>query len=132
MMPFFLQPHTHTLPRLVSTTLTDHGKIGTREFAHGLMKAVVLKPNGSVAEWILKELQDEAAEWTEHSQPETQRIFFSHETDGKQQREKPEILIEMERCKALAAGGGKSGEASKTRGASRRKMARTVSASAFC
>jgi hypothetical protein len=78
----------------------DHGEIGVREFARGITKAVVLKPNGNVAEWILKELQEEANEWSEHVHEG--RVYFRHERDGKNVWKKPEIVEEMERCAALA------------------------------
>ena len=96
----------------------DHGEIGIREFARGMMKAVVLKPNGAVAEWILKELQDEAAEWVTH-ETEEGKLFYLHETEGKQQWGKPELVSEMERCKALAAGGRGAGGSPRARSATR-------------
>ena len=96
----------------------DHGEIGIREFARGMMKAVVLKPNVAVAEWILKELQDEAAEWVTH-ETEEGKLFYLHETEGKQQWGKPELVSEMERCKALAAGGRGAGGSPRARSATR-------------
>jgi hypothetical protein len=83
-----------------ATSDDEQGEIGPREFAIGLMKSMLKEPNGHVAEWILKELQDEAAEWSVHTHEE--RSFFLHETDGRRQWTKPEILIETERCKREA------------------------------
>ena len=57
--------------------------IGEREFALGLMEAILRDPNGHVAEWILKELQVEAAEWSTHrtAQPED-RMYYLHDSEG--------------------------------------------------
>ena len=64
------------------------------------MKAIALDPNGIVAEWILLELQTEAAEWT----PEVTgdgKAFYRYGASGATQWDKPQILIEMQRCEDL-------------------------------
>ena len=75
--------------------------IGVHEFTMGIMKSVTQNPNGHVAEWILKEMQDEAAEWsTLHA--DDGRVFYRHGSDGASVWDKPLILAEMERCVAVA------------------------------
>jgi hypothetical protein len=84
---------------------TEEVAIGRREFATGLMKAIVRDPNGHVAEWILKELQIEAAKWkTEYTEAE-HRAYYRYGREGVAQWEEPEILVELRRCAKLASGG---------------------------
>ena len=54
-------------------------------------------PNGAVAQWILKELQDEAAGLSAHA-------HASRHKDPSFQR--PQVILEMERCAQLLAGSG--------------------------
>ena len=76
----------------------EHGKVVAATFASGLKKAIVAAPNGAVAQWILKEAQDEAAAWTRHRHEG--REFFSHERHG-QVWTTPTVIVEMERCAVL-------------------------------
>jgi hypothetical protein len=78
----------------------EHGEIGPPEFAKGLTKSLILKPNGHIAEWILQELQVEAAQWS--TRQHEGRTFYQHDVTGKRQWTKPVILVETERCKAEA------------------------------
>jgi hypothetical protein len=68
-------------------------------------KAIVRDPNGHVAEWILKELQVEAAKWkTEYTEAE-HRAYYRYGREGDAQWEEPAILVELRRCVKLASGG---------------------------
>ena len=77
----------------------DQGEIGTGEFARGLIKALRKDPNGAVAQWIIKELQNEAALWKmETVEDGMQR--WSHPQKGMVMA-RPQILIETARCDAV-------------------------------
>ena len=80
----------------------EHGAIGPAEFASGLTKALLQDPNGHVAQWILLELQDEAARWCsfEHSG----QTCFEHNGDGDKTWAVPPILEHMERVASLFGG----------------------------
>jgi hypothetical protein len=67
------------------------------------MKAIVRDPNGHVAQWILLELQEEAARWSafEHDA----KTYYVHSGDGAQTWTMPHIVEHMERA-ALLLGGG--------------------------
>ena len=85
----------------------EHGEIGVDEFARGLWKSINTDPNGAVAQWILLELMEEAERWDqyEYETPEGgQGVFFRHPTAG-DVREKPGVLVAMERCAALLGAG---------------------------
>ena len=80
-----------------------HGEIEVKEFTSGLHAAVVGDPNGAVAQWILKELQDEAAGWTAHvhsADDGTHATYYSHSKRGAKSTvwERPRVLVEMDRC----------------------------------
>jgi hypothetical protein len=80
-----------------------HGEIGVKEFSSGLHAAVVGDPNGAVAQWILKELQDEAAGWTAHvhdADDDTHATYYAHSKRGAKSTvwERPRVLVEMDRC----------------------------------
>jgi hypothetical protein len=81
----------------------DHGAIGPAEFASGLTKALLQDPNGHVAQWILLELQEEAARWSafEHDA----KMYYVHSGDGAKTWTMPPIVEHMERA-ALLLGGG--------------------------
>jgi len=97
-----------TLRTLLSKQASsDNGEIGVKEFARGLMKTMLTEPNGHVAEWILKELQSEAEEWSTHEHEG--RTYFRYDVTHETQWDEPEILIEMRRCRAEAGGGGADG-----------------------
>ena len=71
------------------------GEIGMNEFNTGLHKEIIAKPNGAVAQWILKEAQDDAALWTRHTHEK--KTYYSHPRDG-ETWVAPEIIVEMQRC----------------------------------
>ena len=94
--------HSSSRVNLMAHSADDHhGDIDKFAFAKGIMKALVKDPDGHVADWILKELQMEAAEWSEHIDTDG-RTFYRHETNSTMQWKTPLIIEEMERCKALA------------------------------
>jgi hypothetical protein len=94
--------NTH-LAKQASEGGDEHGEIGVTEFARGLMRSMLDEPNGHVADWILKELQSEEAEWSVHDHEG--RTYYRHDTSGDVQWMMPEILVEMARCKAEVGGG---------------------------
>ena len=64
------------------------------------LKAIGLDPNGIVAEWILLELQTEAAEWSREATGDG-KVYYHRGASGLTQWDKPQILIEMQRCEDL-------------------------------
>jgi hypothetical protein len=76
-----------TLKKLLEDQ-ADHGDIGVKEWSTGLHAAIVGDPNGAVALWILKELQDEAAglsahtHASRHKDPSIVPATTSHTRDG--------------------------------------------------
>ena len=84
----------------------DHGEIRVGEWSSGLHAAIVGDPNGAVAQWILKELQDEAAGWLVHEHEG--RPYYAHSSrPGETSWVRPQIIVEMERCaKLLSVPGG--------------------------
>ena len=77
----------------------EHGAIGPAEFASGLTQALLQDPNGHVAQWILLELQEEAARWSafEHDA----KTYYVHSGDGAQTWTMPPIMEHMERAALL-------------------------------
>ena len=84
----------------------DHGEIVASTFESGLCKAMAAHPNGAVAQWILTELQEEAAAWSMHEHGG--RAFYSHPRHG-EVWEVPEVIAGMERCAKLLGGGTAEG-----------------------
>ena len=96
---------------------TDEVDVGESEFARGVAKAILRDPNGPVAEWILKEIQIEAAEWSTHCTVPDCRPYWRHDTDGATVWREPEIIAALRSC-ALACGaefGGEHGVSSEKR-----------------
>ena len=94
-----------TLKKLLAQQ-ADHGEIGVKEWSSGLHAAIVGDPNGAVAQWILKELQDEAAGWSAHKDLEG-RPYYSHSSrPGETSWVRPQVILEMERCAQLLSGDG--------------------------
>ena len=76
----------------------DEGsEIGTKEFESGLYKVLLAEPNGAVAQWILKEAQDDAARWTRRVGEGEEGVSYTHPRDGVT-TEAPEIILQMQRC----------------------------------
>ena len=76
----------------------DGETVGKAEFERGMYDVICAEPNGAVAQWILKEAQDEAACWSSHLSGD--RPFYSH-TRFDATWTKPQVLVEMERCARL-------------------------------
>jgi len=93
-----------TLKKLLAQQ-ADHGEIGVKEWSSGLHAAIVGDPNGAVAQWILKELQDEAAGWSAHDHDG--RPYYSHSSrPGETSWMRPQVVLEMERCAQLLSADG--------------------------
>jgi len=59
-----------------------------------------LPPSLFLSQWILNELQLEAAMWSQHHH--AGKVFYHHKKTGARRRSKPEVVVEMERCMASA------------------------------
>ena len=77
-----------TLQKLLAEQ-ASHGDIGLKEWSSGLHAAIVGDPNGAVAQWVLKELQDKAAGLSGHAHAS-----------------RPQVVLEMERCAQLLSAAG--------------------------
>ena len=79
--------------------------IGEREFKRGIIAAISKDPNGHVAQWLLKELQDEAALWSE-LEDEGGRTYYVKqraidEKECASQWERPDAFVGVERFSQL-------------------------------
>ena len=80
----------------------EHGAIGPVEFASGLTKALLQDPNGHVAQWILVELQDEAARWSVFERDA--KTYYVHSGDGTTTWTMPPIVEHLGRTALLLGG----------------------------
>ena len=95
-----------TLKKLLEDQ-ADHGDIGVKEWSTGLHAAIVGDPNGAITQWILKELQDEAAGWSAHEHEG--RPYYSHSRRPQDTSwVRPQVIIEMERCAQLLSAAGEA------------------------
>ena len=79
---------------------SESDDIGPREFCAGILQAISDKPNGHVAEWILKEVCDEAACWSKQKTSEESSygagVFYVHAQSGASQWVRPGVLVHLE------------------------------------
>lgn len=95
--------------RTLLASQASHGEIRGEEFATGLWKSIEADPNGAVAQWILLELMEEAERWDQYEYPApggAHAVLYRHPTAG-DVREKPAVLVAMERCAALLGEGAR-------------------------
>tara|TARA_B110000208_G_scaffold49326_1_gene65158 strand:+ start:1408 stop:4332 length:2925 start_codon:yes stop_codon:yes gene_type:complete len=86
---------------------SEHGEIRMKEWHSGLHAAIVGDPNGAITQWILKELQDEAAGWSAHEHEG--RPYYSHSRRPQDTSwVRPQVIIEMERCAQLLSAAGEA------------------------
>ena len=78
------------------------GEIEAMAFAKGLCIAIRSDPNGAVAQWVLKELMEEANRWsTAFTEPDAEtaetHLFYEHDAGGRATWTKPPIVCAAER-----------------------------------
>ena len=90
--------------------------ISSREFGTGLIEAVRRDPDGAVARWILKELQDEAEQWEELGEeeesaeevvggrPSSLTALWRHRGSGEMVDVRPTLLVEVARAQRMLGG----------------------------
>lgn len=83
--------------------------IGPEEFASGLLAAMKKDPNGSVSQWIIKELQNAAALWEEvttawDEEGNAIEVRWFHTETNETVDEMPQLLWEVQRCDTELAG----------------------------
>ena len=88
----------------------SHGTSVTQsDFSKGLTAALRASPDGPVAQWILRELQDLACTWTRIEMPAARgaaadaplQCYYASATDGTTTWTKPPVVAAMERFCAM-------------------------------
>ena len=98
----------------------SHGTLVTQsDFNKGLTAALRASPDGHVAQWILRELQDLACTWTRVEMPAARdatadaplRCYYASVTEGTTTWTKPPVVAAMERFSAMRNAAEVSGQA---------------------
>ena len=89
------------------------------DFNSGTTAALRAEPNGPVAQWILRELQDLACIWTRTEMPAAEdaaadaplQCYYTSAEDGTATWSKPAVVAAMERFSAMRNAAEVSGQA---------------------
>jgi|TARA_B110000211_G_C13855100_1_gene453947 hypothetical protein len=81
----------------------EHGGIGADEFERGLVRALVEDGDGAAAQWILKELMDEADLWTEQTSDEGELYWAHVRGEAEMTWTKPGVLTALARVKSATS-----------------------------
>ena len=118
----------------------SHGTSVTQsDFSKGLTAALRASPDGPVAQWILRELQDLACTWTRIEMPAARgaaadaplQCYYASATDGTTTWTKPPVVAAMERFSAMRDAvevAGQAREAGKQRASAFRQQQRASAA----
>ena len=118
----------------------SHGTSVTQsDFSKGLTAALRASPDGPVAQWILRELQDLACTWTRIEMPAARgaaadaplQCYYASATDGTTTWTKPPVVAAMERFSAMRDAvevAGQARQAGKQRASAFRQQQRASAA----